>query len=87
MNYLVIDQGTSSTKAFLFNARGQILHQNRIKCSVEKPKPFHVEIDPLIILEDIKELFEDMVNVSGYFSSSSGPSIRSLTPRSNAAGL
>ena len=56
MNYLVIDQGTSSTKAFLFNASGQILHQNRIKCSFEKPKPFHVEIDPLIILEDIKEL-------------------------------
>ena len=65
MNYLVIDQGTSSTKAFLFNARGQILHQNRIKCSVEKPKPFHVEIDPLIILEDIKELFREMVDVSG----------------------
>ena len=65
MNYLVIDQGTSSTKAFLFNARGQILHQNRIKCSVEKPKPFHVEIDPLIILEDIKELFIEMVDVSG----------------------
>ena len=38
MNYLVIDQGTSSTKAFLFNASGQILHQNRIKCSVRKTK-------------------------------------------------
>ena len=65
MNYLVLDQGTSSTKAFLFNDSGKILHQNRIKCSLKKPKPFHVEIDPLIILEDIKELFEEMVNVSG----------------------
>ena len=65
MSYLVIDQGTSSTKAFLFNASGKILHQNMIKCSLKKPKPFHVEIDPLIILEDIRELFEEMVNKSG----------------------
>ena len=65
MNYLVIDQGTSSTKAFLFNASGQILHQNRIKCSLEKPIPFHVQMDPLIILEDIKKLFIEMVHVSG----------------------
>ena len=60
MNYLVIDQGTSSTKAFLFNATGQILHQNRIKCSLEKPIPFHVQMDPLIILEDIKKTNRDL---------------------------
>ena len=64
MNYLVIDQGTSSTKALLFNATGQILHQNRIKCLLEKPKPFHVEVDPLCILENIKELFREMVDAS-----------------------
>ena len=64
MNYLVIDQGTSSTKAFLFNARGEILHQKRIKCSLKKPKPFHVEVDPLCILEDIKVLFKEMIDVS-----------------------
>ena len=65
MNYIVIDQGTSSTKAFLFNTDGKILHQNRIKCSLHKPKPFHVETDPLLILKDIKKLFKEMVDVSG----------------------
>ena len=65
MNYLVIDQGTSSTKAFLFNATGQILHQNRIKCSLKEPKPFHFEINPLCIIDDIKSLFREMVDFSG----------------------
>ena len=65
MNYIVIDQGTSSTKAFLFNTDGKILHKNRIKCLLHKPKPFHVETDPLLILKDIKKLFKEMVDVSG----------------------
>ena len=43
MNYIVIDQGTSSTKGFLFNSSGQILHRKRIKCVLKKPEKFHVE--------------------------------------------
>ena len=65
MNYIIIDQGTSSTKGFLFNSSGQILHRKRIKCTLNKPENFHVESDPVIILKDIKELFQKMVKLSG----------------------
>jgi len=65
MNYIVIDQGTSSTKAFLFNAHGQFLHTNKIKHALYRPKQFHVESDPSIILNAIKLLFQEMVRTSG----------------------
>ena len=65
MNYIVIDQGTSSTKAFLFNAHGQFLHTNKIKHELYRPKQFHVESDPSIILNAIKLLFQEMVRTSG----------------------
>ena len=65
MNYIVIDQGTSSTKAFLFNAHGQFLHSNKIKHELYRPKQFHVESDPSIILNAIKLLFQEMVQKSG----------------------
>ena len=54
MNYIIIDQGTSSTKSFLISPTGEILHSNKAKYKLERPKPFHVECDPLIILNDIK---------------------------------
>ena len=65
MNYIVIDQGTSSTKAFLFNAHGQFLQSNKIKHELYRPKQFHVESDPSIILNAIKLLFQEMVQKSG----------------------
>ena len=61
MSYIVIDQGTSSTKAFVFSDKGKILHQKRIKHKLERPKPFYVECNPRIILEDIVCLFNEMV--------------------------
>ena len=60
MSYIIIDQGTSSTKAFFFSNKGKILHQKRIKYELERPKPFHVECDPIIILKDIVHLFNEM---------------------------
>ena len=65
MNYIVIDQGTSSTKAFLFNALGHFLHSNKIKHELYRPKQFYVESDPSIILNAIKLLFQEMVEKSG----------------------
>ena len=62
MSYIVIDQGTSSTKAFLFNAKGEILHQKKKKYKLETPKPFHIECDPQIILDDIVNLFNEMAS-------------------------
>ncbi len=48
--YLIIDQGTSSTKAFLFDSDGQIVHTNRIRHTLLHPAPKHVESDPMDIL-------------------------------------
>ena len=62
MNYIVIDQGTSSTKAFLFSAKGKVLHQKKKKYKLETPKPFHIECNPRIILDDILYLFNEMVS-------------------------
>ena len=61
MNYIVIDQGTSSTKAFLFDSEGKIIHQNRIKHTLDNPKNFHFEFDPQIIVDAIKILFKEMI--------------------------
>ena len=61
MNCIVIDQGTSSTKAFLFNSKGKIIHNNKIKHILENPKKFYFESDPIKILKSIEILFWEMV--------------------------
>ncbi len=61
MSYIVIDQGTSSTKAFVFSNKGEILHQKKIKYKLERPKLFHIECNPKTILDDIVCLFNEMV--------------------------
>ena len=61
MSYIVIDQGTSSTKAFVFSNKGEILHRKRIKYKLERPKPFYIECNPKTILDDIVCLFNEMV--------------------------
>ena len=61
MSYIVIDQGTSSTKAFVFSNKGEILHQKKVKYKLERPKPFHIECNPKTILDDIVYLFNEMV--------------------------
>ena len=65
MNYIVIDSGTSSTKAFLFDANGEILHTNKIKHDLSRPKQYNVESDATIILDACTKLFHEMVNASG----------------------
>ncbi len=64
MNYLVIDSGTSSTKAFLFNAKGIVIHSNKIKHQLIRPKKFHVECDANSILNACQSLFKDMLKLS-----------------------
>ena len=49
MNYIIIDQGTSSTKGFLINPDGQVLHSNKINYKLDNPKPFHFECNPMSI--------------------------------------
>ncbi len=64
MNYIIIDQGTSSTKAFLINTNGRILYSNKAKYDLQRPRPFHIECDPETILNDIKRLFYEMTSLS-----------------------
>ena len=61
MSYIVIDQGTSSTKAFLFSNKGKILNQKKKSYKLETPRPFHIECNPQTILDDIVYLFNEMV--------------------------
>ena len=64
-NYIVIDQGTSSTKAFLFDSQGRVNHTSKIKHSLSKPEPFHVECDSQTILNACIKLFHDMITAAG----------------------
>ena len=64
-NYIVIDQGTSSTKAFLFDSNGNILHSKKSKHTLIRPKPFHVECDADGILNACRFLFDEMMLASG----------------------
>ena len=61
MSYIVIDQGTSSTKAFFFSNKGKILNQKKKRYKLETPSPFHIECNPKTILDDIVYLFNEMV--------------------------
>ena len=80
MNYIVIDQGTSSTKAFLFNSKGQIIQNNKIKIILESPKKFYFESDPIEILNPIEIFFEEMVINSKYIPiNNAGLSIQKST--------
>ncbi len=62
--YLVLDQGTSSTKSFLFNDDGAVLHSNRMKHPLRRPKPHHVESDALEIVETCATLISESIEYS-----------------------
>ena len=61
----IIDQGTSSTKAFLFDSKGKVIHANKIKHALSKPKLFHVESESETIFDACIKLFHDMIAASG----------------------
>ena len=71
--YLVLDQGTSSTKAFLFDENLDIPFKDRIKHSLESPADHQVQSDALEIARACKELTKKALNfsqhVGGYISS------------------
>ena len=54
--YLVLDQGTSSTKAFLFDENLNIPFKDHIKHSLEYPADHQVQSDALEIAHACKEL-------------------------------
>lgn len=60
-SYIVLDQGTSGTKAFLFSKNGHVLFSKKVKHSLYKPAPHNVECDPSIILNACISLLHSMV--------------------------
>ena len=43
--FLIIDQGTSGTKSFIFNKKGEVCFIEKIKHFLDCPKPLYVECD------------------------------------------
>ena len=62
--YLVLDQGTSSTKAFLFDENLNIPFKDHIKHSLEYPADHQVQSDALEIAHACKELTIKALNYS-----------------------
>ncbi len=67
--FIVLDQGTSSTKVFLFDNKFQILYTDRIKHNLARPAPRHVESSAKSISKACADLLERSVqyalNVKG----------------------
>ncbi|MEA1882349.1 MAG: FGGY family carbohydrate kinase [Candidatus Marinimicrobia bacterium] len=61
---LVIDQGTSSTKVFLFDSANHVVFKTSEKHFLKYPKPKHVEVDALSIAYTCKKLMGQAVNFS-----------------------
>ena len=80
--YLVLDQGTSSTKAFLFDENLDISFKDRIKHSLEYPEDHQVQSDALEIARSCKELTKKALNYSqhtGGHISSAGLAVQRST--------
>ncbi len=66
--YLVIDQGTSSTKSFLFKENGNIIHTEKVKHRLQRLNRFHVECDSKTILNICKTLIHNAIKDYGEYS-------------------
>jgi len=67
-SFLIIDQGTSSTKCFLFDQRGKVVFSHRIKHSLTRPNTHHVECDPLEIFHACEHLIQKSVDFANEHS-------------------
>ena len=62
--YLIIDQGTSSTKAFLLDNNGHITYNRKITHRLYSPSRNHIECDASEIFNACKTLISQSVKVS-----------------------
>ncbi len=60
--YLIIDQGTSSTKSFIIDNNGEIILRNKIAHKLETPKMNHIECDALEIYKACKLLIAKSIS-------------------------
>ncbi len=59
--YIILDQGTSSTKCFIFGEEGKILWSSRIKHKLYRPQPHNVECDADEIFNACYKLLDEAV--------------------------
>ncbi|MEE8341711.1 MAG: FGGY family carbohydrate kinase [Candidatus Neomarinimicrobiota bacterium] len=60
--YLVLDQGTSSSKIFLFDDEQNIVFSDRERHRLNRPQKQHVESDPIDILNACSNLITSAIN-------------------------
>jgi len=60
--YLVLDQGTSSSKIFLFDEGGDIVFSDRERHLLNRPKEHHVESNPIDILNVCTKLISSAIS-------------------------
>ena len=77
--HLIIDQGTSSTKAFLFNSTSQIVYQEKIKHELYRPSRNHVECNAVEILNACKTLIIKSIKANNDKILSMGLSVQRST--------
>ncbi len=62
--YLILDQGTSSTKVFIFDRDSKICFSSRLPHRLKRLAPGHAESDPLTILEACYRLIKAAIDFS-----------------------
>ena len=60
--FLIIDQGTSGTKSFIFNKKGEVCFSEKIKHFLDCPKPLYVECDAQKIAAVVNLLIISAIN-------------------------
>ena len=61
MRYILsIDQGTSSSRAILFNKEGKIVQKAQQKLQLYCPKPGWAELDPIAIYESVENCLKEL---------------------------
>jgi len=61
---IAFDQGTTSTRAILFDLKGQIVAVSQKELTQHYPQAGWVEHDPIEIYEDQKKAFHDVISSS-----------------------
>ena len=77
--YLVIDQGTSSTKGFLFKKNGEIFYEQKIKHKLYYLSKDHIECDANKILNACKTIIANLASITNNSILSVGLSVQRST--------
>ena len=63
-NYLSIDQGTTSSRAIVFNSNLELVRDSQKEYDLSFPSDGWVELDPLDVIETVKETITKVLNAN-----------------------